>query len=253
MQNGPYDQLSGNEALTLLEIIHSSLSCDSGNEFKALFPKLQELFPFDFSTAVLGHLDNSNGIVPVHHINISFSEEWFFEYLSRGYLQKDTIVRDNFTSYKLQCWAKVKGKVRLPDEITSLCKDFNMGEGYTCGTSPLSPAGNGSMFCFSGPSMEGNRRTEAILELVIPHLHMALTKTQKNTGPGKRHILLSSREKEVLNWLKNGKSSWDMSVILRISESTVNFHVYNIMQKLGAINRPQAVAVATHLGLIELG
>jgi len=44
-----------------------------------------------------------------------------------------------------------------------------------------------------------------------------------------------------------------MSVILRISESTVNFHVYNIMQKLGAINRPQAVAVATHLGLIELG
>ncbi len=253
MQHEPYDLLSGNEALTLLEIIHSSLSCNTGNEFKALFPKLQELFPFDFATGVLGHLDSSNVIVPAHHINISFSEEWFFEYLSRGYLQKDTIVRENFTSYKLQYWAKVKGKVRLPDEIISLCKDFNMGEGYTCGTSPLSPAKNGSMFCFSGPSMEGNRRTEAILELVIPHLHMALNKTCKNNEPEKRNILLSSREKEVLDWLKNGKSSWEMSVILNISQSTVNFHVYNIMQKLGAINRPQAVAVATHLGLINLG
>jgi DNA-binding CsgD family transcriptional regulator len=253
MQNEPYELLSGNDALTLLEIIHSTLSCDSGNEFKALFPKLQGLFPFDFATGVLGHLDNRNGIVPAHHINISFSDEWFHEYISRGYLQKDTIVRENFTSYKLQYWPKVKKKVKLPDEIISLCKDFDMGEGYTCGTSPLSSAKNGSMFCFSGPSMEGNRRTEAILELVIPHLHMALSKTRTDKGHGKRNILLSSREKEVLNWLKNGKSSWDMSVILRISESTVNFHVYNIMQKLGAINRPQAVAVATHLGLIELG
>jgi LuxR family quorum-sensing system transcriptional regulator SolR len=44
-----------------------------------------------------------------------------------------------------------------------------------------------------------------------------------------------------------------MSVILGISESTVNFHVYNIMQKLGATNRPQTVAVAARLGLIDLG
>jgi DNA-binding CsgD family transcriptional regulator len=64
-------------------------------------------------------------------------------------------------------------------------------------------------------------------------------------------VTLSSREKEVLDWLKQGKSSWDMSIILCISERTVNYHVYNIMQKLGAINRPQAVAIATHLGLVD--
>jgi DNA-binding CsgD family transcriptional regulator len=43
-----------------------------------------------------------------------------------------------------------------------------------------------------------------------------------------------------------------MSVILDISERTVNFHVYNIMRKLGATNRPQAVAVAASLGLIRI-
>jgi LuxR family transcriptional regulator, quorum-sensing system regulator CviR len=253
MLHEPYDQLSGNDAMTLLEIIHSSLSCDSGNDFKALFPKIQRVIPFDFATAVLGHLDDCNGIVTAHHVNISFSEEWFHEYLSRGYLQKDTNVRENFTSYKLQNWTNVTEKLRQPEEIISLCMDFDMRQGYTCGSRPLSPAKNGSMFCFSGPSMECNRRSEAILKLVIPHLHIALTKTQKNKEPEKSNILLSSREKEVLNWLKNGKSSWEMSVILNISQSTVNFHVYNIMQKLGAINRPQAVAVATHLGIINMG
>jgi DNA-binding CsgD family transcriptional regulator len=67
------------------------------------------------------------------------------------------------------------------------------------------------------------------------------------------NINLSAREKEVLNWLKHGKSSWDISVILDISESTANYHVYNIMRKLAAVNRPQAVAVAVRLGLIDIG
>jgi len=53
--------------------------------------------------------------------------------------------------------------------------------------------------------------------------------------------LLSRRELEVLKWLKLGKTSWDISIILRISERTVNYHVGNIVRKLGASNRMQAV------------
>jgi hypothetical protein len=34
--------------------------------------------------------------------------------------------------------------------------------------------------------------------------------------------------------------------------STVNYHLYNAMQKLEVINRPQAVAAAVRLGLIEI-
>jgi DNA-binding CsgD family transcriptional regulator len=252
MQNEPYDMLSGNEALTLLEIIHSSLSCNSGNDFEALFPKIQRLIPFDFATVVLGHLDDRNGIVTAHHVNISFSEEWFHEYLSRGYLQKDTNVRENFTSYKLQNWTNVTEKLRQPEEIISLCMDFDMRQGYTCGSRPLSPAKNGSMFCFSGPSMECNRRSEAILKLVIPHLHQALSHLFNKKQPTSNSVVISVREKEVLNWLQQGKTSWDVSVILGISERTVNYHVYNIMQKLGVTNRLQAIAIAAHTGLIDL-
>jgi DNA-binding CsgD family transcriptional regulator len=61
--------------------------------------------------------------------------------------------------------------------------------------------------------------------------------------------LLSKREKEVLRWLKEGKSSWEVAFILNISERTVNFHVNNIMLKLNAVSRTQAVAVAIEKGL----
>jgi len=65
-------------------------------------------------------------------------------------------------------------------------------------------------------------------------------------------VTLSIREKEVLDWLKEGKTSWEISAILQISERTVNFHVTNILRKLHVVNRAQAVAVAIHSGLVNI-
>jgi DNA-binding CsgD family transcriptional regulator len=53
--------------------------------------------------------------------------------------------------------------------------------------------------------------------------------------------LLSGREREVLNWLNLGKTSWDISVILSITERTVNYHVGQIIRKLGVSSRVHAV------------
>jgi DNA-binding CsgD family transcriptional regulator len=241
--------LSGNDAITLLEFIHQSLSCDAEEDFTDLFPKLQELFPFDFAHAFLGHHDSTKGIVMGDRVNISFPEEWLFEFISRNYLQADIVVRENFRHYRLQNWADAKKTY----EIKSLCIDFGMREGYTHGSKPSPPEKHGSMFSFSGPSMECGIRTEIILETVTPHLHLALSHLFSKKQSDINKSVVSTREKEVLNWLIQGKSSWDISVILGISERTVNFHVYNIMKKLDASNRPQAVAIAAHLGLVDIG
>ncbi len=62
---------------------------------------------------------------------------------------------------------------------------------------------------------------------------------------------LTEREKEVLQWLKEGRSTRDISEILNISERTVKFHVSNIVQRLNAENRTHAVAVALGKGLLD--
>jgi DNA-binding CsgD family transcriptional regulator len=55
-----------------------------------------------------------------------------------------------------------------------------------------------------------------------------------------------------LNWVKDGKTSWEISLILSISTNTVQFHIKNIMWKLDVVSRPQAVAVALQTGLIGM-
>ena len=86
----------------------------------------------------------------------------------------------------------------------------------------------------------------------IPAVHPGKVQDQLFQLPEKKYVILSPREIEVLQWLKVGKSSWDISEILHISERTVNFHIRNIMQKLDAVNRTQAVAVAIEKGLIDI-
>ncbi|MCK1693063.1 helix-turn-helix transcriptional regulator [Bradyrhizobium sp. 144] len=55
---------------------------------------------------------------------------------------------------------------------------------------------------------------------------------------------------QCLRWIEQGKSSWEIGVILNVSENTVNFHVKNAMRKLETTSRTQCVVKARRLGLI---
>ena len=61
---------------------------------------------------------------------------------------------------------------------------------------------------------------------------------------------MTPRERESLGFVADGKTDWEISVILGVSEATVRFHVDNARRKLGATNRAQAVARLMSRGAI---
>lgn len=63
---------------------------------------------------------------------------------------------------------------------------------------------------------------------------------------------LTAREVEVLKYVANGNRNRDIAQQLFISEETVKVHVKHIMEKLGAKDRTQAIAIAVRRGIIEL-
>lgn len=65
-----------------------------------------------------------------------------------------------------------------------------------------------------------------------------------------KDVRLSPREAEVLTWTAEGKTCFEISLMLNIAEETVRTHVKNACQRLDAANKVQAVAVAMTLGLI---
>ncbi len=63
---------------------------------------------------------------------------------------------------------------------------------------------------------------------------------------------LSARERECLQQIALGKSLWDISTALKISENTVRYYLKNAFRKLGAHNRLEAVVIAVGSGEISL-
>lgn len=61
---------------------------------------------------------------------------------------------------------------------------------------------------------------------------------------------LTAREKEVLRWTADGKTSHEIGDILSISEHTVNFHIKNSLAKLNATNKTAGVIKAAMMGLL---
>ncbi|WP_411346543.1 response regulator [Paenibacillus sp. WLX1005] len=72
------------------------------------------------------------------------------------------------------------------------------------------------------------------------------------SSSGYSAILLSDREKVVLQAIAHGHRSKDIAFDMGISERTVKAHLTNIYNKLGVDSRAQAVAIAIEKGIVHL-
>ncbi|MEE3848695.1 response regulator transcription factor [Gordonia sp. LSe1-13] len=70
------------------------------------------------------------------------------------------------------------------------------------------------------------------------------------SGEGDAPEALTEREREILRLLAEGLSNKRIGQTLYISESTVKFHIRNIIRKLGVSKRTDAVYIASKRGLI---
>ena len=131
----------------------------------------------------------------------------------------------------------------------SKCGRFGVRNLATHGVMNLSQE-HACYFAFGG--MEGWSKQQAfMLQVLVPHLHYALTHVE-DFGHKRPKKILTQREHEVLKWICGGKSNAEMASILGISAWTVKIHVSNLMTKLVAPTRSHAVAKAISCGLIEV-
>lgn len=98
--------------------------------------------------------------------------------------------------------------------------------------------------------LEGIQKGEAAVTRKIAARIMGRVKDLAQLN-GQEKEVLSPREVEVLSLLGEGLQNRVIAERLFVSENTVKYHVRNILQKLGAQNRTEAVAQAMRIGLID--
>lgn len=92
---------------------------------------------------------------------------------------------------------------------------------------------------------------DSLMGLLMPHIdsilrkiqHIApldVVKTEKIAAI--KPYNLSSRELEIIEWVKQGKTDSEIAMILYISQNTVKSHLKHVFEKLNVTRRAQAVA-----------
>ena len=80
-------------------------------------------------------------------------------------------------------------------------------------------------------------------------LHTLMTASSQ---PEKRSVELTPRQREVLQLVAEGHSAKEISGILHVSPRTVEFHKYQIMEKLGLRTTPELTQYAIKHGIVSV-
>jgi len=97
-----------------------------------------------------------------------------------------------------------------------------------------------------------SERDRAALNFIKPHFKQAYQNAEAATAQttaASRSLIqfqLTTREAEIGYWLAEGKSNPEIGAIIGISPRTVEKHLENILQKLGAENRTTAAILISH-------
>lgn len=232
------------ELQDMLEISHDAMGICSDQEMHNLLLRVRGLVPCGNIIAFLGETDTHATLKGVAKlVNVSYPAEWLGAYLENGYATTDPVLLTHFREFKPQLWSETYRGVVSATELSFIehAGSYGLSEGATLGQHNHAET-LGSLFSFAGQDMGEYPRHLAVLAHLTPHLHVALMRTAFSSSDSRS--LLSAREREVLQWMIEGKTNWEASRILGISERTVKFHVQNILAKLQSSTRGQAIAHA---------
>jgi LuxR family quorum sensing-dependent transcriptional regulator len=132
-------------------------------------------------------------------------------------------------------------------EVVQRAADFSIDNGLVV---PVPDSGGiiGDVWMGGGDAKLESRSIQLLHLLALYSFDHA----QRVVGIAKPEANLTEREKEVLKWIACGKCADEVGEILNISRRTVEWHVGEVMQKLSAKTRTQAVIIAHRARLIEL-
>ena len=243
--------LSVCELAELLDFSHKSLLCRNFQNLEKIIMGLKKFFCFEAAHCAYGNIsDLFSGNLETSNVglfNISYPDEYLNIYLSNKCYNTDAVLLEFATNLSPVNWGKIDRSYNANYPAATFAYDFKLYDGWTHGTLDISDM-NCYILFFGGPVRDGSRRTEKILEYITPFYAEAYKKVISNSGSTKHN--LTKREIEVLQWIKEGKSSWEISVILKRSKRTIDFHISNIKKKLNVVSRAQAVATALHQRII---
>src|SRR5580692_3522697 len=207
--------------------------------------------PFGFSQVFAGIIPTPGMSAQQQVANVvlhRWPEKWSQRYFSQGYLFDDPTIQRVTTSTEPFLWSELEASYRdspSARRIMEEAREFALGFGFT--VPMLTLDGQSAGFSIASDRGELPPHYRGPLQLLAMYsFGRALSLADRPPS-----VKLTPREADVLQWIAEGKSDWEISKILHVSEHLVDKMARQIRIKFGATNRTQAVAQALRHKIIR--
>lgn len=190
-----------------------------------------------------------------YYVQSTYPDQWVERYATQRYVSIDPVVRTGLAALVPLDWAD------LPKESATERRFFGESREFGVGRHGLTFSLGGKkkesgIFCInsdvSDKEWRGIKRCcMRDFQILSAFFH---NKVLEDVGENTLMLAenLSCRESECLKWAAEGKTAWETSMILGVSERCVRFHLDQARRKLNCLTKVQAVAKAVALGLVKL-
>lgn len=243
-----------NASLNLQQFSERHRQASSMEEVKSLCDSFSELVGFEHY--LFGICRPTSLSAPEISTITNYPESWTKLYFESSFQSQDPVVRYCFENVTPIRWDHL---LQLDDYLTPAAEQIlaqAAQAGLAHGLSIPLRSHNGDFAIFSLATASGED-IDARYEKVLPLAHafsieLFGTVMRINiNNKSKEKDNLTPREVECLFWACEGKTTWEISKIIDVTERTVIFHLTSATKKLGAVNRQHAVAKAMSSGLIK--
>jgi len=133
-----------------------------------------------------------------------------------------------------------------PAALQQRCTQWALGPALVVSTGAV-PGSLSSSFVFFRLATPTQPLHLDLAAALLPQLHMALCRSWAGKANAELRLVddtwaLTHRQLEILNWVQQGKTNFEIAIILNVSPLTVKNHLQKLFKRLDVHNRTQAVA-----------
>lgn len=182
------------------------------------------------------------------------NREWRELYFDKKWARHDDLMKSGLRRLAPTTWRRFEREGPLSDgqrTIMSHAHEFGFIDGYFLPVHML----DGSVACVSlfsdGVLPEEGAPAHAI-HLLSLYYSFAVRRALEPSVPQQPAVSITPRQRECLQWVRAGKTDWEIGQIIGISEHTVIEHLDEARRRLGVRTRTQAVIEAVSRGIIHI-
>lgn len=248
-------EFSSTEINAFLEL---ALQCDGVQDMDSFRrwcgEEVRAFLPFGMLIVATGRL--THGLLFVDNLlGVDYPDEFMRQILRRVPLSERKVIQTWLTCRQPQIVTPVDIETNLSELERFEFLSFDLGNFAAHGV--INPAGTyASYFSFARVGEPLGDKTRKKLKLLAPHLHQALMTAlmpAPNTTPGPTaYSLFSPKQLLVLRGLLEGLTNLQIASRVNRSPHTIKHQVAQILKRLGAANRAEAISKALDLGIAVL-